>query len=497
VRKEPPKRWWEMRPAFSWLGYALAAVLLIGLILSVERLWPFGRTASITVTGTSSDTLSIATLLFADNCQWGKMTALPVEGQRLCAGHLRLNKGLVLLRFDGGAAAILSGKVDFEIESQGSARLHHGQLTVRAPEEASGFTVTTPAGQMIDLGTEFAVRVEKSGSTELHVLEGVVEHRTQPQSMQPSETILAGKAFRYDKSNDYLPHAVPLAAMRFGDLLSQSQKAWDRTSVPVYEGFSYPLGARPVAKFGGGWGWAGPWRLRRAEEMRGQEQETSSDMLIVERDFDAPWLPPLRGGMWQVPPGQTVRVRPLATSVDLGSDAVYYVSLMARAEPLSSSVLRASPGGHSRLTFRSSTDYWQDHVSFGLNARSHPQISIRDWVVFTDAQPSPLGQVQFWVGKIAARRDGEDEIAFKIYDAAESADATEPAQWTVTSRGVRSDARLDVVLLSAFSAGYHSYDELRIGPTWRSVVPIAPPLKTVVSELRAPSGDHPPPILTR
>src|SRR5262249_51820602 len=101
----------------------------------------------------------VATLLFADNCQWGRKDRL-LEGQRLPTGSLKLERGLAVLRFDGGAAVVLEGPTDLDLESRGSARLAGGRLTVRAPAEAAGFTLRTPASDMVDLGTEFAVVVE-------------------------------------------------------------------------------------------------------------------------------------------------------------------------------------------------------------------------------------------------------------------------------------------------------------------------------------------------
>jgi hypothetical protein len=119
----------------------------------------------------------VATLIFADECRWNRDTDSLLEGQRLGKGEIHLVEGLAMVRFDGGAVVVLSGNVLVDIESRGSVRLHHGRLTVRAPDEAVGFTVRTRASDVVDLGTEFAVEVDSKGAMELHVLDGAVEYR--------------------------------------------------------------------------------------------------------------------------------------------------------------------------------------------------------------------------------------------------------------------------------------------------------------------------------
>src|SRR6185295_13692301 len=109
-----------------------------------------------------------ATLVRNDQARWEPEGAL-VEGARLAPGPLRLSRGSAVLLFDSGAVVALQGPADFGVESRGSARLRHGRITVRAEQDASGFTVHTPAGEAVDLGTEFAVDVALSGTTEVHV----------------------------------------------------------------------------------------------------------------------------------------------------------------------------------------------------------------------------------------------------------------------------------------------------------------------------------------
>ncbi|MGE3804497.1 MAG: iron dicitrate transport regulator FecR, partial [Gemmataceae bacterium] len=90
---------------------------------------------------------------------------------------------------------------------------------------------------------------------------------------------------------------------------------------------------------------------------------------------------------------------------------------------------------------------------------------------FTSPHTMARGETQFWVGKIIARQHGEDEIFFRVYGQDEALDSIEPADWSVRTRGVRSEARLDRVLLTRFGPGQCWWDEIRIGKSWRAVVP--------------------------
>jgi hypothetical protein len=176
--------------------------------------------------------------------------------------------------------------------------------------------------------------------------------------------------------------------------------------------------------------------------------------------------------MLEAPPEYLSRRRMLAQPIRLDEDGVYYVSVLMRwdAPP-------AAPAGQTmpavRLVLRSSTEFNGDHVMFNLPVFQRPQLDIRTGAIFTSQQTVARNETQFWVGKIVARRQGEDEIFFRVYGEGETLDTIEPGTWSVRSRGVRSDAKLDLVLLTKFGGGTCWWDEVRIGKSWRAVVPTA------------------------
>jgi ferric-dicitrate binding protein FerR (iron transport regulator) len=447
--------------------FAAALLLGAGLTMLVSSILPRGRHDPLASKPEESNADSVATLLFSDDCQW-RMKECPVEGQRLSAGALTLERGLVILRFDGGAAVVLEGPAELRVESRGCARLFHGRLTVRAPKEAAGFTVRSPASDVVDLGTEFAIMVERGGATEVHVLEGEVSHSKPGAPMEAAELLSAGHAIRYDGDRAAEPRTVPLKSPRFSELLSQAKIGARQDLLLAHEGFNYPVGSLPLGEAVGGTGWAGAWTVSPGAKLPPGDD---GELTIASAKLHVPW--PLQGGrgpMLEAPPHYQSRRRQLAEPVRLDEDGVYYVSVLVRwdAPP-------PPPPGKTmpsvRLVLRSSTDFNGDHVMFNLPLFQQPQLDIRTGAIFTSAQTVAPDETQFWVGKIVARRQGEDEIFFRVYGEQETLDTIEPATWSVKSRGVHSDARLDTVLLTKMDGGICWWDEVRIGKSWRAVVP--------------------------
>jgi len=96
------------------------------------------------------------------------------EGEVLAEGKLQLQSGLAQIEFFNGAVVVLEGPGELEILSSGEAALHSGKIRAQVPPAARGFTVRTPDGKVVDLGTEFGLSVSPDGE-EIHVFDGEVE----------------------------------------------------------------------------------------------------------------------------------------------------------------------------------------------------------------------------------------------------------------------------------------------------------------------------------
>ncbi len=96
------------------------------------------------------------------------------KGKRLATGDEQwlLREGYAELLFDNQAKVVLEGPAEFQILAADRIGLQCGRVYVRGPGEAAGFSIYTPDGKIIDLGTEFGVQADIGGNAQVHVLKG-------------------------------------------------------------------------------------------------------------------------------------------------------------------------------------------------------------------------------------------------------------------------------------------------------------------------------------
>jgi hypothetical protein len=170
----PSSRWFARIPSRPWIGIA-AGVLVVAGLLALARIGARRRDVPLQA-GAARETApaNIAWLVNAQDCRWAAREQKP--GRDMQAGKvLLLERGLAEIEFDLGARVILQGPAALELLSGSSARLRYGTLTARVPVAARGFTVLSPGGKVVDLGTEFGLSVEDGGTTTLRVFKGEVE----------------------------------------------------------------------------------------------------------------------------------------------------------------------------------------------------------------------------------------------------------------------------------------------------------------------------------
>lgn len=460
------RRWRRGR----WLAAAVASVLLFAICFSGWRALQPDVVIHEVVTRKESKP-EVATLLLADNCDW-QTPGVEHEGSRLAVGPLRLRQGLAVLRFDGGAELILRGDTEIELQSAVQALLVKGEVSVRAPEEAAGFKLLTPASVIIDLGTEFAAKVETSGATELHVIEGEVSFSPVAVQGHRGEVLHGGKAVRFDDTSVAKPRHIQMRADGFKEIIRAVRPTARAELMHTYEGFSYRSGRLDFAEGSGGHGWRGPWRRATKNEAYREAEDPVKGLDVVHDDAKTSWPAP-RGqepGMLEVPTGTTSIARTLDRPIALDEDGVYYFSFIVQ-EPEAAVGVNERQFGGVRLVFRSSTDLLEDMLSFGPTRTRRPSIRMGNGPNFTSPLQVARNQSTLWIGKIIARRNGDDEIFFSVYGEADTVDYAEPATWQVASRGIRRNGRLDVVVIAGQLSKPCPVDELRIGPTWRSIAP--------------------------
>jgi hypothetical protein len=158
-----------------WLTGIAAGVLAVassaGILLRTRA---FERSRLDVVAQGKISSGNVAWLVNAQNCRWAGTEVGP--GRDMRAGKsLSLEQGLAEIEFDQGARIILQGPAAVELLSGCKVRLRHGTLTARVPRRAQGFTVVSPGGRVVDLGTEFGLTVDEGGATTVRVFKGEVE----------------------------------------------------------------------------------------------------------------------------------------------------------------------------------------------------------------------------------------------------------------------------------------------------------------------------------
>ena len=116
--------------------------------------------------------LQFVTFTKVEDPVWERTNAI---GDRLGDEIVRLFAGSVELTFDQGAVVTVDGPVEFRPLSTGQLELRRGRLLASVPQQAIGFTVSTPTSQVVDLGTEFEVAVNDEGQSDVQVLRGEIE----------------------------------------------------------------------------------------------------------------------------------------------------------------------------------------------------------------------------------------------------------------------------------------------------------------------------------
>jgi hypothetical protein len=121
----------------------------------------------------SDDT--VAVLLQAPEALWDDADPAPRAGAPLAPGWLRLKSGFARVEFYSGATVVLEGPAELQLVSRMEAYCAHGKLRATVPPQAHGFTIRSPALDLVDRGTEFGLHVGAADQTEVHVFQGKVD----------------------------------------------------------------------------------------------------------------------------------------------------------------------------------------------------------------------------------------------------------------------------------------------------------------------------------
>lgn len=136
-------------------------------------------------------------------------SAVPSDGKLTRGNQLSASSGLAEIELRNGARILLEAPFSIDLESPKNVTLHSGRLAAHCPPTAKGFTIETPRGKVVDLGTELGVSVDGKGLVEAHVLNGSIEVDEVGSSRKFS--LFGGEAIRMDKRNTRRVTADPSA----------------------------------------------------------------------------------------------------------------------------------------------------------------------------------------------------------------------------------------------------------------------------------------------
>jgi len=407
--------------------------------------------------------VTLATLLRSELAQW--QGSSPAEGSRLNAGPFALTSGEVFLRLDGGTELFLTGPAEGDLETGGRVRLSRGEVRARVPEEAAGFTLAIPGGEILDLGTEFVARVVPSAFTEVTVLAGEIEVRSHAPDAPAPRRLATGETIALDRNGTMRDMAVPRTAPDPAKAMRERRDPATSAERLAFETFDYAAGSHDPAALDGGEGWSGPWSVLTDPLGERLYTGTSRDFTIV---ADA------RGKAWLSPVGKNLRQRRLAHPLDLGRDGVRYVSFRWFEEAVPVRNDESKPISGLSLTFRSLDEAVRARIGLRIDHALRPRIETGFGQGYVGRLRYNDGKELRLVAKILSRGEGEDEVSLRVFEADENPGPWEPETWDLVSRGLHFDASLDHLVLLSSGPKPRRIDEIRMGTTWRSVVDDSP-----------------------
>ena len=157
-------------PLWRWVLGSLTAAASIALVVWAGR--PKHEAAAVEPPRMEF----VAQLTGSKGCQWLDGATAVQPGGRLRKGErIELTGGFAEITFDSGAQVVLAGPGSLDVKSAWEAVLNRGALKASVPPEAVGFSVSNPNVEVVDLGTEFTMSADASGTAEVLVLKGEVE----------------------------------------------------------------------------------------------------------------------------------------------------------------------------------------------------------------------------------------------------------------------------------------------------------------------------------
>lgn len=162
ITPKPPRKWYQ-QPSLQ----ALAASVIL-LLTGLYFLKPKGKDATKqTADGSSPAEVSAVAVVIGASAESDQAV-----GTYLKPGRISQDRGWLTLQTLNGVSVTLDAPFRAELQEHDRIRLDEGRARVRVPEGAEGFRLSSASFDVVDLGTEFAAKVNSDGTGTCRVFEG-------------------------------------------------------------------------------------------------------------------------------------------------------------------------------------------------------------------------------------------------------------------------------------------------------------------------------------
>lgn len=206
----------KTRDARSWtygLIGCLAASLIVAIVV-LTRNWREPAAVPVAENTLPADTSGLGQIINSKQALWKSNPKNPP--QRLQANtNYELVRGRIEALLDNGAHIAIEAPAKWRIESPLRMTLSLGRISAHVPATATGFTVVTPSANVVDVGTDFVVDVDRQGQSSIAVAQGVVRlallqqlEVSTPDPPPPPREIIGGEAVIVTAPKDNITPAV-------------------------------------------------------------------------------------------------------------------------------------------------------------------------------------------------------------------------------------------------------------------------------------------------
>ena len=162
-------------------------------------------------------TVPLATITRSQFLLAGDAAESLAVGKAIGAGRVSILDGALELTLKNGVVITLEGPADLDLGGEMEAFLHDGNAVVRMPEGTDGFRLKTATADVLDLGTEFAVKASHGFFTDVQVYDGAVIATGRSSGAAPRfpKRLEAGQSARFSPHGPEEPEPIPYSESRF------------------------------------------------------------------------------------------------------------------------------------------------------------------------------------------------------------------------------------------------------------------------------------------